>query len=487
MALTKLSSESLINSYTIIDNMFITDYLPIADEMAVKVYLHGMFQCGNKTGRDNSLEGVSLALGVSASEVENAVKYWESVGAIRITCDEPLSYEYLPLKTGNIKVKKYDPEKYRDFITQLESIILDRPMTPNELMKYVEVIEEYKIDQNAMLMIVSHCTNLKGTKVHSNYILTVAKSWANEGVCDIQSAEAKLRELEANTDNMRQVFYALGLRSAPDFEDKQQFVKWNSSWGYDLECILYVAKLCKKRGGIKKLDNLLDSFYRLGLFTMPSIIKHAEYIDYVKNLGININNKIGAFYANMEPVIEQYIVPWLDRGYDGKGLLTLANICFHRNIKHLDGMNNLIEDLFANGVISNEAINEHYTEITRKDKLIKMLLKTIGSSRTVSMKDRDYYNTWSEMWAFSPDIIEYAVSLSVGKSHSFAYINSVLSNWHNNGLKTLADCKKVGGATTASISNAKPSTQDLNDNRIYSKEELEEIYGNLDKSTDFDF
>ena len=309
MALTKLSSEALINSYTIIDNMFITDYLPNADSMAIKVYLYGLFQCSNKTGRDNTLEGVSLALGVPTSEVEEAVKYWENLGVIRITNSEPLSFEYLSLKTGNVKVKKYDPEKYRDFITQLEGMIMDRVMTPNELMLYVEVIEDYKIDQNAMLMIASHCTNLKGNKVHTNYILTVAKSWANEGVKDIQSADAKLRELEANTDNMRQVFYALGLKSTPDFEDKQHFIKWNTSWGYDLEGILYVAKLCKKRGGIKKLDMMLDSFYRLGLFTLAGIVKHAEYIDYTRNLAVGINKKIGTYYDNLEPVIEQYIVP----------------------------------------------------------------------------------------------------------------------------------------------------------------------------------
>ena len=485
MALTKLSSESQINSYTIIDNMFITDYLPNADEMAIKVYMHGLFQCANKTGRDNTLEGVSLALGVSTSEVENALKYWENLGVIRVTCESPLSYEYLPLKTGNVKVKKYDPEKYRDFITQLEGLIMDRVMTPNELMKYVEVIEEYKLDQNAMLMIASHCTHLKGNKVHTNYILTVAKSWANEGVKDIQSAELKLRELEANTDNMRQVFYALGLRSTPDFEDKQYFIKWNTSWGYDLEIILYVAKLCKRRGGIKKLDKKLDGFYRLGLFTLPSIVKNAEYIEYTRNLSVQINKALGTFYENVEPVMENYVVPWLEKGYDGKGLLTIIKFCFLRNNRQFPGVNEFIDTLYNNGVISNTAIDEYIAETIHKDKRIKHILTTLGSSRMVSGKDRDYYNTWSDMWAFSTDIIDYAVSLSVGKSHSFAYINSVLASWHNLGLKTLEDCKKNGGAPTGTYT--KPSTQDFSGQRTYTKEELDQIYGNLEDESRFIF
>ena len=428
---------------------------------------------------------MSLALGVSTSEVEIAIKYWESLGVIRIICDNPLSYEYLSLKTGNVKVKKYDPEKYRDFITQLEGLIMDRVMTPNELIKYVEVIEEYKIDQNAMLLIASYCTNLKGTKVHTNYILTVAKSWANEGVKDIRSAELKLRELEANTDNMRQVFYALSLRSAPDFEDKQHFVKWNTSWGYDLETILYAAKLCNKRGGIKKLDKMLDNFYRLGLFTLPSIIKHSEHIEYTNNLGWKLNSALGTHYGNIEPVLEQYIVPWLEKGYDGKGLLTIASFCFRRNNRQFAGVDGFIETLYMNGIISNSAIDEYMTEMNQKDKIIKNILTILGSSRLVGIKDRDFYNTWSEMWGFSDEIIEYAVSLSVGKSHSFAYINSVLASWHNLNLKTLEDCKKNGGIPTGTFT--KPSTQDFSGQRTYSKDELDQIYGNLEDESKFDF
>ena len=96
-----------------------------------------------------------------------------------------------------------------------------RPLTPNELLKYIEVVEDYKISKEAMVLIAKYCVNSKGQNINSNYILTVAKAWANEGIKSIEQVELKLKEMEAQSENMRAVFFALGLKSLPDFEDKQ--------------------------------------------------------------------------------------------------------------------------------------------------------------------------------------------------------------------------------------------------------------------------
>ena len=54
MPFSSLSRDALINNSTIIDNMFITDFMPNADEIAVKVYLYGLVQCADKSGAETS-------------------------------------------------------------------------------------------------------------------------------------------------------------------------------------------------------------------------------------------------------------------------------------------------------------------------------------------------------------------------------------------------------------------------------------------------
>ena len=139
MPFSSLSRDALINNSTIIDNMFITDFMPSADEIAVKVYLYGLVQCADKIANNNSLDSACLALGVERKQIVDSLKYWEQVGAIRITKENPLEFEYLPIKTITQKPRKYNADKYQDFVSQIENMILSRALTPNELLKYIEV------------------------------------------------------------------------------------------------------------------------------------------------------------------------------------------------------------------------------------------------------------------------------------------------------------------------------------------------------------
>lgn len=485
MPFSALSREALLNNSTLVDNMFITDFMPNADEIAVKVYLYGLVQCANKLQNDNTLKNVSLALGVEQKLVVDAVKYWQEIGAVRITNENPFEFEYIPLKSIISKPRKYNSDKYSDFVRQIENMILARALTPNELLKYIEVVEDYKITTEAMLLITKYCVDSKGQNIHTNYILTVAKAWANEGVRTIEQVEEKLKEMEAQTDSMRQVFLALGLKSTPDFEDKQYFIKWTTSWGYDLESVLFAAKLCKKRGGIKKLDSTLDNFYKLGLFTLADIQKQSEYIEYARNLAININKTLGVFYENIDTIVEQYISNWLDKGYEAVGLKLIATYCLKRNIKSLEGMNNVIEDLYSKGVVPQNAIQNYFAEKKQIDERIKQILQTIGTLRNVTNTDRDYYNTWTNVWGMSDEIIDFAAKKSCGKSFSFAYLNSLIASYKEHNVKCVKDCENIS-INPSKIGTISQNSQIISDKHIYSKDELDKLFGGEDESN-FDF
>ena len=136
MPFSSLSRDALNNSSTVIDNMFITDLMPNADETAIKVYLYGLVQCADKVTSNNTLDAACLVLGLERKQVINSLKYWEEVGAIRIIKENPLEFEYIPIKSIALKPKKYNTDKYSDFVSQIENMILDRALTPNELLKY---------------------------------------------------------------------------------------------------------------------------------------------------------------------------------------------------------------------------------------------------------------------------------------------------------------------------------------------------------------
>ena len=60
MAFCSFSKDNDSN-YTIVENKFITKYLPEADGFAVKVYLYGLYLCGN-TSTDFSIRSMAEVL-----------------------------------------------------------------------------------------------------------------------------------------------------------------------------------------------------------------------------------------------------------------------------------------------------------------------------------------------------------------------------------------------------------------------------------------
>ena len=140
-------------------------------------------------------------------------------------------------------------------------------LTPNEYNEYYMFLDESKLEQDAMLMIVQYCINLKGMGVRYPYILTVARNWVADGVRTASDVENKLSEYDQQSEQMQQVLVALGIKGGAELEEKQMLLKWTRSWGYELDAVLAAAKTLKGAKNFKKLDAKLDEFYRMSIFT----------------------------------------------------------------------------------------------------------------------------------------------------------------------------------------------------------------------------
>lgn len=478
MSLIKLGDSLVKRGITVIDNEFISNYLPYAPENSVKIYLYGLLTGTQATG--GTLENMALDLGIDAREITGSFEYWQDLGIVRIINTQPFEVEYLPINAGNYKVKKYKPEKYAHFTASLQELFVEQPLTPNNFLAFIEVIEECKIKPDAMLMIAHYCVNLKGNKLHINYILTVARAWAKEGILTPLQVDEKLRALEINSENMREVFYALKLKKLPELEDKQTYLKWVNSWGYDHESILYAAKIVKT-GGMKKLDALLDGLYRKGIFSLNGIKEHKKYLDTARNTAIEVLRNIGVYYDNIEPVIDVYISDWLSKGFDETAIVALSKYCFKRGVKTLEGMSVLVDKFYRMGIVTLKDINEYIDKSIALDLQIKSLLEILGTTRRVTDSDRKFFDTWTNIWNFDIEIIRVACALAANKSNPFAFINTVLSNWLKSGVDTIAKAEAMASAMPKTVKSK--NSADFDNQRDYSKEELDSIFGD---TTDID-
>lgn len=483
MSICKFSSDYLIETFTLVDNLFINEYLPYATENQIKVYIYGLYLCSFPLERDNNLESFSKITNIPEDEIIETFAFWEETGLLQIISKTPFEVKYLCLKGTKQPPKKYKSEKYYDFNLQLQEMFPNRPLVQNEYVLLYEIIDSYKIQPDAMLMIVQYCIGLKGLTVRFPYIIAVVKNWATEGIKTVEDVEGRLSEYEAQDENMKAVLNALSRKGGADLDEKQQLLKWTKNWGFDISSIVFAAKTLKSNRSFKKLDNVLDEYYRMSIFTEKEMQQYVEHREMLFNITIKINSTISVFYETLDHIIETYTSPWVAKGYDEDALLTIAHYCFLSNIRTLSGMNNYVNRFFKLGLISKESINEYIEAKIKSDESIKNVLTATGSSRGVTANDREFYKVWCMDWGFTDDVILYAAELSSSTHFPIQYMNKILSAWKETKLFTLDEIKKDKSSTPVSAAKGAKRIEPNFTAREYTKEELAATF---DRLTNFD-
>lgn len=479
MSLAKFSSDFLIESFTLVDNLFINEHLPHCTEKQLKVYLYGLYMC-SMPEKLNSLDEMCETLDVTEAELTSIYADFEDAGLCRIVSRKPLEVAYCSLKRAMQPPKKYKSEKWHDFNRELQELFHERMLTPNEYNEYYSFLDSVKMDRDAMLMIVRYCIELKGESVRYPYILTVARNWASEGVRTVADVETKLNEYEAQTEDMRAVLAALGRKGGAELEEKQMLTKWTRSWGFTLPAVLEAAKSLKGGKTFRKLDGRLDEFYRMSVFTAEEMKDYNAHREKLQDLAVRINKTIGVFYESLDHVIEVYTSPWLDKGFSDEALVTVAHYCFLSGIRTLDGMNGVVDKFYAQGLLTVEAINAFIGEQLKQDERIKKIIEATGRSRGVTAADRNFYRTWSAVWGFGDDVIVCAAELCAGKSYPSSAVNRLLSEWKSRGVRTVEDAKRVGAGVAATADKAAVNSSRNFKERTYTAEELKAVMTSMD-------
>ena len=486
MSVCKFSSDYLMETFTLVDNLFINEYLPSATENQIKVYLYGLYLCSNPTS-DSSEENLTAVLGLKPDELYSVFKFWEDNGLLQIISQNPLEVKYLSLKGAKQPPKKYKSEKYYDFNLQAQDLFSDRALVQNEFVLLYETMDQTGILPDAMLMIIQYCIQLKGQSIRLQYVQAVARSWAADGVRTAADVEAKLNEYDALDESMREILKALGRKSGSvDLEEKQAFVKWTKNWGFPVDAVIYAAKSVKGKGGFKKLDQILDEFYRLSVFSEKEMKAYNAEREKMRDLAIKVNSAIGVFYESVDGEIETYIAPWLVSGFDEEAVLTVAKYCFMSGIRTLNGMDSYVKKFLKMGLWNTRSINEYIGKLLDDDRFLKSVLELSGSSRSVTEKDRDYYRVWSMDWGFSDDVIKIAAAHSGASKYILGGINKTLAELKENKIETAAKAEEYLSSPRFNSSAAGTVYKNI-ENREYTKEELRSVFSDRPTIDDVEF
>ena len=433
MAFCSFSKDNDGNFYTVVENKFITKYLPESDGFAVKVYLYGLYLCEN-TDSEFTLSSMAEVLHASEEQIRAAFTLWEDYDLVEILAKEPFTVQYLPVKSAVGRPKKIRYEQYADFNKELQRKMqkVEKFVLPADFVKYMRFLEETTIQPQALLLIVEYCVNKQGKAVSPSYIFNKAKSLIRQGYTTYEQVEKQLSGYNAHEGEVLAVFNALSLyQRSPDETDYALFAKWTEKLGFTKEGLLAAAKKLK-RGSMNSLDLTLDELAEKGKTDAKEIERYLTERELLASLTFRIGRKLGVKVQNPAAYIDEYTEKWYTYGFEESSLLDLALFCLKTERGDFDSMHGLISNLFADGVVAKDAVKEYLKEKNAELKLFAKIQAVCGGLRK-NATNLSLMKTW-QSWKFNEEMIIEAAKRSATTSNPIPYMNKILSEWKRAGI-----------------------------------------------------
>lgn len=470
MPFASLSKQTSAN-YTVVDNLFISQFMPSAPKGYTEVYLLGLWFC-NQPNETNTLEHFANILSMEQSDIIDAFTYWEELSLVQILQKTPFEIAYLDIKSTAAILRRIKPSKYTKFNREMQDILHGRMLTPNEYNEYYVFLETSFFQPEALLLVAKYCAELKGIDINYKYILTVANNLAMGKKLTYEEVEQELTSHPRFNEDVLAVYKALGVKQDVDYHDRRTVKKWLSEFGFGLDVVLFVAK-SNRKCGMKKLDALLCEYYK------NAVLSEREITDYENNkasafaLAKEVNKIIGVYYQSVDYIVEEYISKWYGKGFDDDTIRSIAKYCFITNIRTLEGVNYTVERFFKLGLLSVVSINQYIEQLIKQDDLIKQLLETLNILRNITSHDRQSYKTWTEGWGLEHSLILHAATQAAQAASPIPYLNKVLSSYKEQGISSL---KQVNDKTQLPTKVAKALDYQQ---RSYTKEQLNALFDDI--------
>ena len=472
MAFCEFSSEVVSGNSTSIDNLFITQFLPYAQENCVRVYLYGLYKC--TSAKDNSIEEFEKVLNISRDDIVSIFYFWQEQGLVQVIDVEPVVVRYLPVKNAIQKMKKYNVDKYTSFNLSAQELIGTKMLTPREFEEFYYLIENLKMDKDAVLKIIEYCVKLKGENVAVSYVVAVAKSWAYDGVKTVDDVANRIDEQNRISGDVVSVLKCMGIKRSASIDEYQMFLSWEKDLEMPLELIVKIAKVSKTKN-FKTLDDKVRRCYALKLQSVKEVEDYFAMQDSMFTLAKNVTRSLGLWYDDLNAVVDTYISKWTQLGFDADTIVKIAEMSFRASVRTLDGLDTRVNNLFKQGLLTSNAIDDYMGDIVRNDERIVNILNKLGINRGVNSTDRNLYKTWLYGWNLSDDIIDYATTLAMDKYMPMQYMNKILSEYHNAGVKTLDEAKShVVNIVSSNVASPKAAKS-----REYTRSELDSLFDDI--------
>ncbi|MFT4452574.1 DnaD domain-containing protein [Parvimonas sp. G1425] len=175
---------------TPIENMFLDNYLPIADEISLKVYLFLYKRLFGSYKSELTIESIADELRFSKVQIMNALKYWKNNQLLDYSLNEDGCVEKIEfvnnfaLYAGGIYDDNVEEEKEKPMIDNREYFekieeITGLSLKPYEITKIISHIEETGHGMDLVYKAYEYAKSI-GKSMSVDYIIGILRAWKRD-------------------------------------------------------------------------------------------------------------------------------------------------------------------------------------------------------------------------------------------------------------------------------------------------------------------
>lgn len=329
---------------TPIENIFINDYMPMANGTYVKVYLLGYKYAHDKDEKiEVTNQTIAKHLEVPLEDVLRAWDFWEKKGIIqKHTLDNENRYNYqvkfLNLKQLYIKnnlnlfgrneqdkktkkkanssqklVDANEIPRINNMFNQVD-YLLRRQTVPYEKEKILTWIEEFNMNPDVIEKAVSIAVEKRGQR-NINYIEGIIRNWYSNGLTNMEAVMEYFKTQDEKYYRYQKVMKTIGLdkRAAGITKDEMNTIdNWFEKYSFTIDMVL---KACENTVNISNpnigyVDAILRSWYNKGIKEIEDIEKkdkREEKKEYKKKNNYQVKSQpLKTRFHNFEQRTDKY-------------------------------------------------------------------------------------------------------------------------------------------------------------------------------------
>ncbi len=280
--------------FTVIENIFINEYIPEAKGDYVKVYLFGLKNSQNPELEPLSTGELARILDLTESDILKAFDYWESKKLVRIEEQGPdtniifmniNSMMHYPAAVRKQEpVQKTSDPRFKQLVDTVQNMLGGEPLTFSFMSALKNWVEVYGFEPETVILLVEHSlTNMERSENSFNrgsrlkYMEKVAENWKKTGIRTYRQAEDEIQGHRARSKFVYEFLREMRISGEAADSDYEMIDSWRNELGFSDQMILEGARRAGKKT-MSYVNAILHSWHNQGFSTPEDLSRDRKAV-----------------------------------------------------------------------------------------------------------------------------------------------------------------------------------------------------------------